>query len=158
MTFGNELASIYRRDLIRLKQQLAAFPDRESIWHTVPGITNSAGNLALHLEGNLREYMGRQLGKHPYKRTRPLEFSERGPAVEDLMARVETLSIFIPEVLDNISDEGMQEPFPEDFLGVRLTTRQALVHLSGHLQWHLGQIDYLRRVLTAGAALVPEGL
>lgn len=80
MSIAIELAALVRRDLTRLLQQLQAFPNEAALWQTVPGISNSAGNLVLHLDGNLREYVGRQLGGLPYQRQRNLEFSlKSGP-------------------------------------------------------------------------------
>ena len=78
MSLARNLALLFRRDLSRLIQQIDAFPDDETLWLRLPGITNSAGNLALHIEGNLREYIGRQIGKLPYDRMRDLEFSSKG--------------------------------------------------------------------------------
>ena len=73
-----ELAELFARDITRVIQELRAFPDTDSVWKTAPGVTNAAGTLALHLEGNLREYIGRQIGRIDYQRDRPLEFSARG--------------------------------------------------------------------------------
>jgi hypothetical protein len=89
MSFTKDLAALFNRDLSRLNQQIEAFPDDETLWRTLPGITNSAANLALHIEGNLKEYIGRQYG---------------------------------------------------------------------HLNWHLGQIDYVRRIVTGSGALQRTGL
>ena len=150
MSFGTELAMIFRRDLTRLLQQVEAFSSDEMLWKTLPGVTNSAGNLVLHLEGNLCEFIARQLGRHAYNRQRPLEFSTSGLTQADLAARVTRLRELIPEVLEKLSDEQMEARYPEDVLGVPLSTAQMLVHLNGHLGYHLGQIDYLRRFLTAG--------
>ncbi len=63
---ATELSALFVRDLERLIQELQAFPDTASVWKTAPGVTNAAGTLALHLEGNLREYIGRQLGQIAY--------------------------------------------------------------------------------------------
>ena len=150
MSLGTELAVIFRRDLTRLLQEVEAFPCDEMLWKTLPGVTNSAGNLVLHLEGNLCEFIGRQLGGSDYKRRRPLEFSTSGLTQTDLAARVTRLRELIPEVLQKLSDAQMKARYPEDFLGVPLSSAQMLVHLDGHLGYHLGQIDYLRRILTAG--------
>lgn len=62
MTAKNDLAALFRRDLTRLGQQIAAFPNDEALWLTLPGVANTAGNLSLHIEGNLREFVGRQPG------------------------------------------------------------------------------------------------
>jgi DinB superfamily len=155
---STELAALLARDLTRLVQQLRAFPDQESLWNTAPGIANSAGNLALHLEGNLREYIGRQLGNMPYERHRPLEFSEKGLPVEDMIARIEQVQRVIPEVIRSLSSATLDAPYPEQVLGVPLTTRQFLIHLLGHFNYHLGQIDYLRRMTTGAGAITLAGL
>ena len=150
MSTTNELASLFSRDLTRLRKQIDAFPNDETLWQTLPGVLNPAGNLALHIEGNLREFVGRQLGQLPYKRNRELEFSLRGMSRLELGARVAELRESIPAVIRDLSAEQMEMEYPEVVLEVATTTRQFLIHLYGHLNWHLGQIDYLRRILVAG--------
>src|SRR4029079_9711561 len=78
MKLAQELGALFDRDLTRLEQELRAFPDTETLWMVAPGVSSAAGTLALHLEGNLREYIGRQLGHHEYTRDRACEFSARG--------------------------------------------------------------------------------
>jgi hypothetical protein len=84
MSAAKELARLFQRDLTRLGQEIEAFPNEDALWRTLPGITNAAGNLALHLEGNLREYVGRQVGKLPYVRNRELEFGAPGISKSEL--------------------------------------------------------------------------
>lgn len=153
-----ELSALFARDLTRLVQELAAFPDSESLWQTAPGVTNSAGTLALHLEGNLREYIGRQLGRVDYQRERPLEFSKRGVAQHELIARIEAVRDLIPPIVGGLSVDALGGIYPESVLGAPITTQQFLVHLSGHLNYHLGQIDYLRRSTTGDGAIMLAGL
>ena len=76
MTISGDLAALFRRDLKRLLQEVRAFPDEAALWATVPGVTNPAGNLILHLEGNLREYIGHLLAGVEYHRERPQEFGK----------------------------------------------------------------------------------
>jgi len=147
----NDLASLFSRDLMRLKQQIEAFPDDETLWQSLPGVINPAGNLALHIEGNLREYVGRQLGKLPYNRNRELEFSLKGMSRDEICHRIDELRRSIPSIIQALSSEQLEMEYPEVVLEVATTTRQFLFHLYGHLNWHLGQIDYLRRILIAGA-------
>jgi len=145
MSFSSELAALFRRDLTKLAMQVRAFPKVEMLWE-VPGagVTNSAGNLAVHLEGNLREYIGRQLGGLEYTRVRDREFSDKGLGVEvDL----------IPGVVASLTQEKLEATYPENVLGAPLSTRQFLVHLQGHLNYHLGQIDSMRRMLTGDGSL-----
>jgi hypothetical protein len=155
---ATELAALFARDLTRLAQEIEAFPDEASIWTTRPGFTNSAGNLTLHLEGNLREYVGRQLGGILYERDRPAEFATRGVAKGELLARVTRLRQDVPAVIAALHDDTLDAIYPEAALGVPLTTRQFLIHLQGHLNYHLGQIDCLRRVTTGAGALPLAGL
>ena len=151
---SSELAALFVRDLHRLQQELTAFPDTASLWAGGPGVTNAAGSLALHLEGNLREYIGRQLGGHDFIRDRPSEFSTRGVPQAEIVARIGAVTASIPPVIAQLSEQALDAAYPEDVLGSPLSTRQFLIHLLGHFNYHLGQIDYLRR-LTTGAGAIP---
>ena len=131
-----ELAALYRRDLARLVRQLDALDDAR-LWQVLPGVTNSAGNLLLHLNGNLRE------------------FAATGVPRAEMTAALTELASLIPGVIERVPDATWDTPFPENVLGEPLTNRQFVVHLYGHLNYHLGQIDYLRRVLTGEGALAP---
>ena len=150
---STELSALFSRDIERLIQELRAFPDTGAVWRTAPGVTNSAGTLALHLEGNLREYIGRQLGQIAYSRQRPLEFSARGVEQSELIARLEAVKAMVPGVLQGLSASQLDAHYPEAIYGKPITTRQFLVHLLGHLSYHLGQVDYLRRITTGNGAI-----
>src|SRR5262245_30369355 len=150
---STELASLFARDLTRLVQELQAFPDTPALWKTAPGVTNAAGTLALHLEGNLREYIGRQLGQIDYKRDRPLEFSARGVPQEELIRRIETVRETIPPVIRALTPAILDADYPELYNGAALSSRQLLLILLGHFNYHLGQIDYLRRFTTGEGAI-----
>ena len=158
MTMTSDLALLIRRDLTRLSQEVEAFPNDDALWQTLPRVTNAAGNLALHIEGNLREYIGRQLGNLPYARNRELEFSTKGMSRLDLGRRIAELRRSIPEVVEHLSSERFDAEYPEVVLEIATSTRQLLIHLHGHLNWHLGQIDYLRRVLIGDGAIKLSGL
>lgn len=150
---ADELSALYARDLTRLIQQLNAFPDTATLWQTRAGITNSAGNLALHLEGNLREFIGRLLGHLDYQRDRPREFSDSGIEKAELIARLTAVRDEIPQVIAGLTVDELDADFPQVYVGRTLPNRQMLIHLAGHLSYHLGQIDYLRRVLTGDGAI-----
>lgn len=152
-TFATELAALYARDLTRLGQELRAFPDTPAIWKVVPGIANAAGTLALHLEGNLREYVGRQVGGLDYTRDRPLEFSARGVEQAELVRRIDAVREMVPRVIGALAPTALDAPFPEPYDGRSMTAREFLVHLYAHLSYHLGQMDYVRRVVTGEGAI-----
>ncbi|HLJ50491.1 MAG TPA: DinB family protein [Bryobacteraceae bacterium] len=158
MSFATNLAKLFRRDLSRMIQQIDAFRDDEMLWRLFPGATNSAGNLALHIEGNLREYIGRLIGGLPYQRTRELEFSSTGISKPELIARVEELREAIPSIIAGLSFETLEREYPQVVLEAPLSTHAFLVHLYGHLNWHLGQVDYLRRALSGDGAIERAGL
>ena len=153
MNLGTDIAALFRRDLTRLAQEIEQFPDDASLWNTAPGIRNSAGNLALHLEGNLCEYVGRQLGGVAYSRSRKQEFTATGIARVEMAGRMKALAASIPEVISGLSAADWESVYPQQVLGIPLSTAQFLIHLHGHFNYHLGQIDYLRRVLTQSGAV-----
>jgi len=153
MSVASSLAQLFARDLARLAQEIEAFPDDAALWQAPAGITNTAGTLILHLEGNLREYVGRQLGGMPYMRDRPREFSSRGVCREELLAKVEGLKEDIPSAIAQFTDKQLEAEYPEAVLGRPWTVHQFLIHLYGHLNWHLGQIDAVRRVQTGQGSI-----
>jgi Protein of unknown function (DUF664) len=158
MTIAGGLAALFSRDLTRLIQELQAFPSDATLWERAPGVKNSAGNLVLHLEGNLREYVGRQLGKAAYTRARDQEFALAVISRDDLVQRMEHVRELVTTVVSRLSESELAAIYPEDVLGTALTAHAFLVHLHGHLNFHLGQIDYLRRILTEGSAVAFAGL
>jgi hypothetical protein len=149
-----ELSALFARDLARLVRQLEAIDDAH-LWRVAPGVTNSAGNLLLHLNGNLREYIGRQIGGVAYKRDRPREFAATGVPREELGAALGELVSLIPMILGRLTEQQWDNTYPEQVLGEPLTNRQFVVHLFGHFSYHLGQIDYIRRMLSGDGALPP---
>ena len=153
MKLAQELAALFDRDLTRLEQELRAFPDTAALWVLAPGISNAAGTLALHLEGNLREYVSRQLGRLEYTRDRPREFSARGIPQQELVDRVGELRGTIPPVIRGLAPDAFAAAYPEPYNGAAISTQQFLAHLLTHFNYHLGQIDYLRR-FTSGAGAI----
>lgn len=147
------LADLFRRDLARLAQELRAFPNDDAVWATLPGVTNSAGNLTRHLDGNLRHYIGTQLAGIPYTRDRSVEFGPTRISQQELVQRVESLQPFIPDIVAGLTQAQLDAIFPEPLWGGERVTSQFLFHLYGHFNYHLGQIGYLRRILTTGAAV-----
>ena len=148
MSFTSDLASLFARDLAKLVEQIRAFPSDEAFWETPPGITNSAGTLAVHLDGNLREYIGRQLGGVSYTRDRPAEFSARGVSRDESIARISELCGVIPSIVEGLSEAQLDAIYPDVVFDAPMQTRWFLLHLYGHLNWHRGQMDYVRRIVT----------
>ncbi len=139
-------ASIFERDLQRLSAEVTAFSEEANIWKVTAGVSNSAGNLTLHLLGNLNHFIGDTIGHNGYVRNRDMEFTASGIPRQQLLAEIEQLRAVVGPVLTGLSTEQFGAEFPLDFLG-RHTVAYYLTHFYGHLNYHLGQINYLRRML-----------
>jgi hypothetical protein len=141
------LKSLFKRDLNKLKQEIEQYNQEDSMWLVEKTIENSAGNLCLHLIGNLNTYIGAELGASGYIRNRDLEFSAthipRAVLVEQI---IETASI-VDKILDNITEEQLKADATLQIFEKVVSTEYFLIHLSTHLAYHLGQINYHRRLL-----------
>lgn len=143
------LKSLFTRDLHRLKREIELYQNEANLWITDRAITNPAGNLCLHLVGNLNTYIGAVLGHTGYIRHRELEFSLRDiPRIELLQKVDETIQIVL-DALDQMREEQLQEEYPLLVFDEKTSTEYFLVHLTTHLTYHLGQINYHRRLLDA---------
>ena len=147
----NAVRVMILRELRALDREIAAYPDDDSLWQTPTGITNSAGTLVLHLAGNLRHFIGAALGKSSYKRNRDAEFSTKDLSREELRAEVHATIEELESAFDKITVDQLEAAYPLLLQERRVRTVDWLVHLSVHLGYHLGQIDYHRRLLTANA-------
>ena len=147
------LTKVLLRDLESVRSQLEAYSDEEAIWQTLPGMTNTAGTLALHIAGNLQHFVGAKLGGSGYARDRPAEFEFRGVPRSRLLSELDSASEAVKQTLPKLPDHELQRIFPEAVGGVQLTTGQFLVHLATHLGYHVGQLDYHRRAVTGEASI-----
>jgi hypothetical protein len=142
------IAALLTRELDSFERELHLFPDEASVWGTLPGVTNSAGTLALHVSGNLQHFVGAVLGSSGYMRDRLREFSARDVPRALLIADIRSAREVVARIVPPLTDDDLSRPYPEEVGGVRMVTGLFLTHLSAHLAFHLGQAGYLRRVLT----------
>ena len=150
--FTSNLATLLSRELRAFARELDLFPDDESVWKTAPGITNSAGNLALHVAGNLQHFVGTVLGASGYVRNRDLEFSRSSGSRAEIKAELEAAAQVVEKVLPTLGSDDLFKPYPQSMVpGQDITTALFLQHLCSHAAFHLGQAGYLRRVVTGDA-------
>lgn len=142
-----ELQSLFQRDLRRLKQEIEQYKDEKTIWRTEKDIKNSAGNLTLHLIGNLNHFIGVVLGKTEYVRNRDLEFSLKDVTRSELITKIDETASMIEKVFGNLSETVLKEEYPVIVFDKETSTQFMLVHLVTHLNYHLGQVNYHRRLL-----------
>jgi hypothetical protein len=146
-----QMVRVITRELDSLERELSLFPDDESIWATVPGVTNSAGNLGLHVAGGLQYLVGAVLGGTGYVRNRDAEFSRRSGSRQEVIAEIRKAAAVVRDVLPRLSDQQLSAAFPEAMMGLTIPTDLFLLHLCVHAGFHLGQAGYIRRVVTANA-------
>lgn len=149
------IAAILDRDLRTLRREVEAYADERDLWRRVPGITNVAGTLVLHLAGNLQHYFGALLGSTGYVRDRPAEFARRDVPRAELLSEIEAARAAVEAGLAGlVTPQQLAAEFPEAVGGSRIATGEYLIHLASHFAYHLGQVDYHRRVVTGNETSV----
>ena len=141
------LQKIFKRDLEKLKQEIASYRDESNLWKVDKGIANSSGNLCLHLVGNLNAYIGAEIGKTGYVRNRDLEFSMKSIPQIQLVKMIENTIGVVEEGLSKLNANDLEKEYPLLVFNEKTSTGYFLIHLTVHLGYHLGQINYHRRLL-----------
>ena len=142
------MVKLYDRDIAKLAQEIESYPDDSSLWIKGGQINNPAGNLALHLCGNLQHYIGKVLGQTHYVRNRPAEFSATGLPKANLLKEIEKTKTIVVKTLEQLDTSLFTKNYPEKVYDYDMTVLYFLNHLLAHLSYHLGQINYHRRLLT----------
>ena len=148
------LLQLYLRDLEILKTEISSFKDEKNIWKIFGDtrlsggqVKNSAGNLCLHLCGNLQHFIGAVLGSSGYVRNRDAEFTRKDVPIRELVAEIELTSTVLQETFVKLSEDDLQKIYPINVFGYEMTTEYLLTHMAAHLNYHLGQVNYHRRLL-----------
>jgi uncharacterized damage-inducible protein DinB len=141
------LNSIIKRELLKLKIEIESYKDESNLWRIEKNIANSGGNLCLHLIGNLNAYIGATLGQTGYIRDRDAEFSLKGIPRKELIMKIEDTIQVIDQVIPKLTKEQLEKEYPIIVLKEPTSTEFFLVHLATHLTYHLGQINYHRRLI-----------
>ncbi len=143
------LIAIFERDLNKLAAEINLYKDEESVWEIKEGISNSGGNLCLHLLGNLNHFIGATLGNTGYVRYRDDEFALKNIPRADLITNINNCIVVIKNTLAKLTAADFEKDFPVNIFGKPEKTDFILIHLTTHLTYHLGQINYHRRLLMA---------
>jgi len=142
------LAELYERDLDKLRTEIASYENESDLWKTDEGISNSAGNLCLHLTGNLKHFFGAVLGETGYVRDRDAEFVDKDVPRSEMLADIDATKNVVLSTLASVTEEDLNKPYPLEVFGRPMTVGYFLTHLATHFNYHLGQINYHRRLLS----------
>ncbi len=144
------IGGIFERELNKLAEEIKLYPNEASIWKVTEGVKNSGGNLCLHICGNLQHFIGNVLGNTGYVRNRDKEFADKNIPVADLLNEIEATKKAVVKTLENIPDTDLDKEytaFPAHLLGKENITKfYFLAHLIAHMDYHIGQINYHRRL------------
>ncbi len=137
---------LFDRDLKKLKDEISSFKNEKNLWMISGEVTNTAGNLCLHLCGNLKTFIGANLGHSGYVRNRDAEFASKDIPKDDLLKNIDETIESVNSSLTSIDEKELDHIYKQNFLQKNVSTAFFLVHLISHLNYHLGQINYLRRM------------
>jgi hypothetical protein len=141
------LRTLFSRDLNKLKAEVNSYVNEDKLWIVSEGISNCGGNLCLHLIGNLNTFIGAELGNSGYIRQRKLEFSQKDVPKSTLILQIENTIRIVDNTLDKLSEEDLKKEYSIVVFKEKMTIGYFLMHLATHLTYHLGQINYHRRLL-----------
>ena len=145
------LIKLFEKDLNKVTDEINLYPDDSSLWVTREGITNSGGNLCLHVSGSLQHFIGAVLGGSGYVRNRDAEFALKNITRKKLLDELEATRMAVRDALEQVSKKELEKEFPQKLGGETVTTEQFLLHMLAHLNYHTGQINYHRRLLTVNS-------
>lgn len=141
------LTELYERDLSKLREEIASYKDEADLWKLADGISNSGGNLCLHLTGNLKHFFGAVLGENGYVRDRDLEFADKNVPRSEMIAEIDVTKNVVLSTLAALTEEDLDKVYPIEVFGKPMTTGFFVTHLATHFNYHLGQINYHRRLV-----------
>ena len=148
------ITNVITRELKALRREIETYPGENELWDVRPGITNPGGNLALHLAGNIQYFIGNVLGRNGYVRNREAEFADKDVPRAELLREIDNAIDAVEIGMRTITEADLARPYPEAVGGVSSTTGAFLAHFATHLAYHLGQVDYHRRILTGESKTV----
>ena len=140
------LKDLYLFELENLSKEISAYKNEQNLWLVQAEVNNSAGNLCLHLTGNIQHFIGALIGKTDYVRNRDAEFNDNHQSQADLLKEIDLAMQVAGTTFDKMSEADLTSIYPIDFMGVQ-TADFYLTRFLAHLSYHLGQISYHRRLL-----------
>ncbi len=141
------LIDLYEKELDKLAEEISAYETEEQLWKISGDILNSGGNLCLHLTGNLQHFIGATLGDSGYIRNRDAEFKLKNIPRQKLLEEISNSKRIVIDTLEQISKKELDSNFPISLFDEPATTEYMLVYFLKHLSYHVGQVNYHRRLV-----------
>ena len=141
------LISLYEKELDKLAEEINAYTSDEQLWKISGDILNSGGNLCLHITGSLQHFIGATLGDSGYIRNREAEFKLKNIPRQKLLEEIENSKRVVIDTLEQVSKKELDSEFPIRVLDEPATTEYMLVFFLRHVGYHIGQINYHRRLV-----------
>jgi len=145
------VAGLITRELRTVQRELEAYPDEAQIWQSHPSLPNTGGTLALHAAGNLLHFFGAVYCNTGYVRNREAEFGRRDVPRAELLRSLDEAVDAVQRTCATMTEAQWDEWYPLPVANRRLRTDEFLIHLATHVAYHLGQMDYHRRLVTGNA-------
>ncbi|HEX5026676.1 MAG TPA: DUF1572 family protein [Agriterribacter sp.] len=145
------LIPLFQNDLDKLKEEITLYAKDEQLWQVKEGIANSGGNLCLHLTGNLQHFIGAVLGDSGYVRNRDAEFRVKNVPRSKLLEDIDTTRTVVTDTLEQLSKNELQKDYILPLKDEKVNTSYFLIYLLSHLNYHIGQINYHRRIVGGNA-------
>lgn len=143
----NAIIQLFNRDISKLEQEISLFNNEKNLWEVRSGIENSSGNLCLHLIGNLNHFIGSLIGESGYVRDRKSEFENKNVSKDELLKMITKTREVVEASLQHFDKNSLKSIYPIRVFEEEMSYEFFLIHLISHLNYHLGQINYLRRIL-----------
>ena len=131
----------------RLRTCVESLTDEQVWWRPNPA-SNSIGNLILHLNGNVTQWLVDSFNRDEDKRNRPAEFAaESGLTAAELLSKLGATMERVAQVLDRLTVEELLAPY--EIQGYHVRGLDAVYQVVEHFGLHYGQIAYIAKSLTA---------
>ncbi|MDD2791664.1 MAG: DUF1572 family protein [Sediminibacterium sp.] len=138
---------IFEAELIKLKTEIGLYKNESNLWIINGEIKNSAGNLCLHITGSLNYLIGAALGKSTILRQKDEEFRLKNVSKSELIKCIDSAIETVKQNLPGLSNHDLSMDYPLPFGGNTEKVGLVIIYLISHVSYHLGQINYHRRIL-----------
>jgi hypothetical protein len=129
----------------RLKGCVESLTD-EQLWWRPNDACNSVGNLLLHLNGNVRQWLVASFNRLEDSRNRPAEFNQRESiSASVLLDRLGATMQQAGEVLARLTRDDLVAPY--EIQGYKVSGLDAVYQVVEHFGLHYGQVLYIVKTL-----------